>query len=122
MPQNPFIIATKAPDQNVYVFDITKHPSEPEEGKFNPQHTCVGHTDEGYGISWSSHTQGRLASGSNDGKVCIWDVMGGEATISPLLTWTDHTSVVEDIEWSPHSPHILGSVGDDKNFILWDVR
>lgn len=29
MPQNPSIIATKTPSSEVYVFDITKHPTRP---------------------------------------------------------------------------------------------
>lgn len=47
MPQNPYVIATKSPSSNVYVFDVTKHPSTPERDQFRPQHRCVGHTKEG---------------------------------------------------------------------------
>ena len=37
MPQNPCIIATKTPSQDVLVFDYTKHPSKPG---FYTSHCC----------------------------------------------------------------------------------
>jgi histone-binding protein RBBP4 len=46
MPQNPDLIATMAPDGNVYIFDRTKHPNQPN-GKFNPQIQLKGHEKEG---------------------------------------------------------------------------
>ena len=122
MPQNPFLVATKSSNQKVYVFDVTKHPSEPEIGVFKPQHTCEGHTQEGYGLSWSPFVTGRLASGSNDSKVLVWDVEGAGASVDPLYVWENHTDVVEDLQWHPFSPHILGSVSDDRTMILWDSR
>ena len=37
MPQNPFIVATKSPGVDVYVFDTAKHPSDPGANKtFSP--------------------------------------------------------------------------------------
>lgn len=75
MPQNPFVVATKSPSSNVYVFDITKHPSEPApNSEFAPEHICKGHTCEGYGLAWSPHDSGHLISGSDDARVCLWDV------------------------------------------------
>lgn len=49
MPQNPCIIATKGPAADVYVFDYTRHPSQPKEGgHFRPDLTLQGHTAQGY--------------------------------------------------------------------------
>lgn len=37
MPQNPFFVATKSPGVDVYVFDTSKHPSDPGNNKtFSP--------------------------------------------------------------------------------------
>jgi WD40 repeat protein len=40
----------------------------------NTQPLHRGHLREGYGLSWNPHTEGRLLSGSDDGRVCMWDV------------------------------------------------
>ena len=49
MPQNPDLIATKAVSGEVFVFDRTKHSSEPERGGVcRPDIKLVGQTKEGY--------------------------------------------------------------------------
>ena len=63
MPQNPCVIATKTPAQDVLVFDYTKHPSKPgapgldascgadacsdPNGICQPELRLKGHTKEG---------------------------------------------------------------------------
>lgn len=54
-PSNPlyvrmcvkFIVATKSPSSNVFVFDYSKHKSIPTDNICRPQHKCLGHTAEG---------------------------------------------------------------------------
>ena len=85
MPQNPFMVATKSPSSNVYVFDITKHPSEPPPtSDFAPEHVCKGHTREGYGLAWSPHMSGHLLSGSDDARVCLWDMNQAGKTVTDV--------------------------------------
>lgn len=49
MPQNPDLIATKAVSGQVFIFDRTKHSSEPERGGVcRPDIKLVGQTKEGY--------------------------------------------------------------------------
>ena len=75
MPQNPFVIATKSPSADVLVFDVSKHPSMPEENSpCTPQFRCTGHEKEGYGLSWSTLKEWHLLSGSDDCNVCFWDL------------------------------------------------
>lgn len=75
MPQNPFIIATKTVNAEVYVFDYSKHPSKPPlDGACNPDLRLRGHNTEGYGLSWSQFKQGHLLSGSDDAQICLWDI------------------------------------------------
>lgn len=75
MPQNPFIIATKTVNAEVYVFDYSKHPSKPPlDGACNPDLRLRGHSSEGYGLSWSKFKQGHLLSGSDDAQICLWDI------------------------------------------------
>lgn len=48
MPQNPDLIATKAVTGEVFIFDRTKHSSEPERGGlFKPDITLAGQNKEG---------------------------------------------------------------------------
>ena len=46
MPQEPLVIATKTVSSSVLVFDVTKHPSQPEGTECKPQLTCAGHDKE----------------------------------------------------------------------------
>lgn len=134
MPQNHFMVATRGPDPNVYVFDRSKHPSFPEPGSvFSPQIVCCGHTQEGYGLAWSKLREGYLLSGSQDSTVCLWDVQaggGGSNTapekagrqVDPLAVFRGHTAGVEDIDWHPKDEHMIASVSDDRTIRVWDIR
>lgn len=74
MPQNPSLIATKTNSSEVFIFDCSKHPLRSESKSCNPDIRLKGHADEGYGLSWSPLKEGYLLSGSNDSKVCLWDI------------------------------------------------
>jgi len=119
MPSNEFIVATKTISSEVYVFDITKHPSTPEEGSgCNPDFRCQGHTKEGYGLCWDPHQAHHLISGSDDGVVCEWDLANAGKTVQPLNMYTGHTDVIEDVAWHKHHTKIFGSVGDDQKLLM----
>ena len=70
-PQKPDLIATMCTDGRTLVWDRTKHSSMPKE-EIEPQIELVGHAKEGYGLSWSRHDVGRLATGSEDTTVKVW--------------------------------------------------
>ena len=70
-PQNPNIIATMCTDGRVMIWDRTKHPLAPT-GHVNPQMELIGHQAEGFGLSWSPHDIGHLATGSEDQTVRLW--------------------------------------------------
>lgn len=143
-PHNEFLIATKSPSADVYVYDYSKHPSKPVDGANKPQLRLKGHEKEGYGLSWSSVEKGRLISAGDDKLVCMWDIEAadsqssggssgsssssastddkGTRTIQAARKFAGHTAVVEDVAWHRHSPHIFASCGDDRLVALWDVR
>ena len=125
-PQNPFLVATKTVSADVYVFDYSKHPSKPpSDGQCKPDIKLTGHSNEGYGLSWSTQKEGYLLSGSDDAQICVWDVKGlpdGASELAALQKFQGHVGVVEDVAWHPQDPNVFGSVGDDKKLILWDVR
>ncbi len=105
-PQNPDLIATLATNGDILVFDRTKHSSEPN-GKVNPQITLKGHKQEGFGLSWSPHVEGSLASGSEDQTVCLWCVPRIMNSTAPMLIVTKGSQV--SAEWQ-HDPEASASI------------
>ncbi|KAL5577611.1 hypothetical protein UlMin_019310 [Ulmus minor] len=118
MPQNSNMIANKSVNPNVYVFDISKHPTEADL-------KLTGHTAEGFSLSWSNLKHGHLLSGSYDGKICLWDV-----NVTPSNKTLEAKKIikihgedgVQDVAWHLKTEHIFGSVGEDKYLHICDVR
>lgn len=125
-PQNHFLVATKTVSSDVYVFDYSKHPSKPpSDGQCRPDIKLTGHSNEGYGLSWSTLLEGYLVSGSDDAQICMWDIRSlpeGNSELAALQKYQGHVGIVEDVAWHPQDPNMFGSVGDDKMLILWDSR
>jgi len=126
MPQKYNVIATKTTSGEVHVFDYSQHPATPVSlDHVKPEVRLVGHTCEGYGLNWSKHKLGHILSGSNDHKICLWNVEGSNTAsskISPLHEFKFHTAGVQDVTWHHFSPEIFASVGNDKRIVIWDMR
>lgn len=126
MPQNPDLIATKAVSGEVYVFDRTKHSSEPERGGvFKPDIRLVGQTKEGFGLAWNPLKPGHILGASEDKTVCHWDINAyskANPSIEPLNVFNEHTAVVGDVDWHPTQENVFASVSDDKTLKIWDTR
>ncbi|TEB38541.1 histone acetyltransferase type B subunit 2 [Coprinellus micaceus] len=119
MPQNPDLIASKTVSGEVFVFDRTKHSSEPERGEL------VGQKREGYGLAWSPNKKGHILGASEDMTVCHWDVNSyskAKTSIEPTSVFRGHSSVVGDVDWHRSHDNVFASVGDDKMLMLWDTR
>jgi len=74
----------------------------------------LGHLDRVNSVAWSA--DGRLASGSYDGTVIIWDLESGR----PAQTLRGHTDWVSSVAWSTDGR--LASVSVDGMVILWDLE
>ncbi|KAE9552088.1 hypothetical protein FO519_004714 [Halicephalobus sp. NKZ332] len=126
MPQNPNLIATKSPSNDVFIFDYTKHPSVPgNDNTCRPQLRLTGHSKEGYGLSWNTNVAGHLLSASDDTTVCLWDVSASTTSggsVAAKSIFHGHSSVVEDVAWHVLHEHVFGSVGDDHKLMIWDDR
>ena len=78
-------------------------------------HTLNGHTNLVYGITWSPDSK-KIASGSMDSTVKIWDAVQGKE----LMTLKGHTNGIGRIAWSPNGKYIA-STGRDKTVRIWDT-
>jgi histone-binding protein RBBP4 len=139
-PQNPNMIATMCTDGRVMIWDRTKHRSVPN-GIVNPQIELLGHEKEGFGLSWSPHTAGHLATGSEDKTVKLWyilferlkwvsltrnrDLKGythSNKALHASRTYTHHTAIVNDVQHHPLHSSLLGTVSDDLTVQIIDLR
>ncbi|VFQ67805.1 unnamed protein product [Cuscuta campestris] len=125
MPQNTSVVAAKTNCSEVYLFDFAKQPLDVDEGgSCDPELRLKGHDKEGYGLSWSPFREGNLLSGSNDCKICLWNIFAtpNDKTLEANFIYQAHQSVVEDVSWHLKNENIFGSVGDDCQLIIWDTR
>jgi WD40 repeat protein len=125
MPTNPDIIATRTTMGPIYIFDRTKHTSTPSsDGICRPDLKLVGHTMEGYGMSWHGKREGVLVTASEDTTIHLWDITKTttDKTMSSTRIFRGHSAWVEDVAFSPLVDYVFGSVGDDKMLMVWDER
>ncbi|KAL5059339.1 hypothetical protein RYX36_030943 [Vicia faba] len=120
MPQNPSIVAAKTCNSEVYVFDFAKKRGDSND----PDFRLKGHEEEGYGLAWSPFKKGYLLSGSNDHKICLWDVFSESQNnvLDAVHVYEGHESIVEDVSWHTKDENLFGSGGDDCRLIIWDLR
>jgi len=120
MPQNSFVIATKTVSSDVYVFDYNKHSSKaPQERVCNPELILKGHTNEGYGLSWSPLKEGQLLSGSNDAQICLWDI---NAASGRKVLEAKQIFKVNSLAFNPFNEWLLATGSADKTVKLFDLR
>src|SRR5258708_1431741 len=92
---------------------LSRTPTLPSFG--NLLLTYRGHTDKVDHLAWSPDGQ-RIASGSDDETVQVWDTANG----SHSLTYHGHTLVVNAVSWSPDGTHIA-SGSRDQTVQVWEA-
>ncbi|KAB2111071.1 Histone acetyltransferase type B subunit 2 [Alternaria gaisen] len=125
-PQNPDIIASLCVDGKVLIFDRTKHPLQPKDDSIKFEAELVGHSKEGFGLSWSLLKEGHLVTGNEDTTVKTWDIKSGfsksNKTISPMATYNVHSATVNDVQYHPIHNFLIGTASDDLTWQIIDTR
>src|SRR6266704_2048339 len=78
-------------------------------------YTYRGHSGRVMGVAWSPDGK-RIASGSNDGTVQVWDAANG----GHVYTYRGHLERVVTVAWSPDGKRIA-SGSDDGTVQVWDA-
>lgn len=97
MPQKYNIIATKTNSGEVHIFDYALHHAKPQDKEVRPELRLTGHTKLGFGLSWSEKREGHLISGSDDHKICMWDINSAKtlkSSLAPLHEINYHSKAV----------------------------
>lgn len=122
-PHRPQLLATKAADGAVLLFDYERDRDTESETP-DPDARLVPPGDaavDGFALSWSSMSRHVLVSGGNDGRCCLWDVnVASKAAL--LHDFIAHDGALCDAALSRHDSHLLATVGDDRALHLWDLR
>lgn len=120
-PHRAQLLATKAATGEVLLFDYRAERSAEDvapDAVLKPPSLV-----DGFALDWSPTQRHTVASGGNDGRLCIWDADAAlTSSTSPLHNFAAHTGALCDLSFSHYQPQVLLSVGDDKQVCLFDMR
>ncbi|XP_027154813.1 protein transport protein SEC31 homolog B [Coffea eugenioides] len=77
------------------------------------------------GLEFSTHTPNLIASGADEGDVCIWDVINPtEPTHFPPLRGSSSATQgeISFLSWNCVTSHILASTSYNGTTVVWDLR
>eukprot|EP00929_Paragymnodinium_shiwhaense_P000598 TRINITY_DN100850_c0_g1_i1.p1 TRINITY_DN100850_c0_g1~~TRINITY_DN100850_c0_g1_i1.p1 ORF type:complete len:477 (+),score=96.37 TRINITY_DN100850_c0_g1_i1:137-1567(+) len=129
-PHQPSLLASRAATGAVLLYDC-KRDLEADEDAWpigDPEASMVaaGAECDGFALCWSRMDRNLLATGGNDGRLCVWDTaaaLKGPRATSPLVNFKAHNGALCDASYSSSSPCMLATVGDkDRLLQLWDLR
>ncbi|KAF0907343.1 hypothetical protein E2562_015842 [Oryza meyeriana var. granulata] len=83
------------------------------------------HTGPVRGLEFSELTPNRLASGADEGELCIWDLKNpSEPVVFPPLKSVGSSAQAEIsyLTWNPKFQHILATASSNGMTVVWDLR
>ncbi|ONM25749.1 Protein transport protein SEC31 homolog B [Zea mays] len=83
------------------------------------------HTGPVCGLEFSELTPNRLASGAEQGELCIWDLKNPVEPIvyPPLKSVGSHAQAeISCLSWNPKFQHIVASTSSNGMTVVWDLR
>jgi eukaryotic-like serine/threonine-protein kinase len=107
-----FLLVTGLPSSGPAA-TATSAPGSPSLG--TTVYIYHGHNDWVYAAAWSPDGK-RIASGSRDNTVQVWDAFTGHHA----LIYHGHSDVVTSLAWSPGGKRIA-SGSDDETVQVWDA-
>jgi WD40 repeat protein len=81
-----------------------------------PYSPITGHTGTVFSVAWSPDGK-RIASGSGDHTVKVWDASTGKI----VLTYSDHSDRVNTVAWSPDGKYIASGSFDNTVKVWWAI-
>jgi hypothetical protein len=124
------LVATGCSDGAVQVFDRRKL-SQPlrrfgscERGASVHGPPAYGHTKSVFSVEWMPNSNRVLGSGSEDGKVLLWDLEAAQASAPVVFVHPGHCHQVLDLSWNPSSPNTMASLSEPENggkLQLWRI-
>lgn len=129
-PSRPQLLATKAASGAVLLFD---YKAERPAGSARPDASLVprgGSVADGFALDWSSGGRPLLASGGNDGRLCVWAVdasLQAQATYPLYEVDQAHAGPLCAATFAPPAApataaSLVATAGDDGFLRVWDLR
>ncbi|CAN0917255.1 Protein transport protein SEC31 homolog B [Linum grandiflorum] len=97
--------------------------SEPDEGAFVA--SLSNHRGPVRGLDFNSFTPNLLASGADDGEICIWDLASpGDPSHFPPLKGSGAAlqGEISYVSWNSKVQHILASTSNNGITVVWDLK
>lgn len=129
---NKKLAASWSETGNVFLWDFTKQlesldlPGVPQHQTaadgVKPIFSFSGHQAEGFALDWSPTIPGRLATGSCNKNIHLWQARDDGSWHVDQRPLNAHTDSVEDIQWSPNESNVFSSCSVDQTIRIWDAR
>lgn len=126
---NEYLTATMSESGEVYIFDISSQFKAfdtpgyviPKQSK-RPVHIVKNHGNvEGYGMDWSSTTDGALLTGDVTGRI-YYTSRNNSKWVTDRTPYQVNDSSIEDIQWSKSEKTVFATAGVDGYVRIWDTR
>lgn len=130
-PASPDIVFTSGPRCGLNVFDLRTQPASPVDTFMHPLASFQDCGATSSALDWSIINEGYVASGSDNGKVCVWDALNQYK--SPVVEFSPPQEMIvrvgrfrpfitECVCWHPSDSSLIFSSDMSGNVHQCDLR